>query len=363
MKKKIFCCIIVLISLICCSCNIANPDLSQKISVEFYRTENCSILEYSNGKMIFQTLENPTRFFSLDVGTKKEEELGEISNFVLNGYSRVTYAGQLYTSVTVTDNNGELLNVLYAFDYNNASIKPIYSDNGYSPIVYLYKEPRGILQLKTPKVGSTQTTFFELYNISTSATEIVLMAQDNEIFVIASVYENKLYVLSAIEKPDSSYSFSLKEYNMTSYQVTNEIKLDSIYDYLINSRIGKMEVFGNYVYFQNYSNMGVICSITETSVSPVIERESLEYAGIPQSSSYEKEVLFYIRNTAECFTINRETGDIRTIEPKIHSGYNINCVFIDENNILLVEKQSSVDKRVSSKTMLNIYSFEDIFRN
>lgn len=325
------------------------------VDPEFTKESDYSIAALADGELIYQTLEDPTCFFSLDVRQNSEVELGQVSNFILNGYSLVKDSGKLYTYIAVSE-FGAIKNVLYEIDYTNDTIRPLLSNQNSSPIIYLYKVPTGILQLKTPLAGSS-TTLFELYNLQTGTSTEVLVAPENEIYIVASIDDDSLFVLTAREMPDQIYKFTIDEYDLETYELINTIELSEIHSYLSNARIGKMEVFGDYIYLLNYSNEGIICKLSDNSVIPVLERTNLECVRNQQQKLHNPEMLFYIRNTNECFLFDLNTGETKEIEPKIENGYVISSIFSDGDDILLQAKKPSNNKLIEEKTIIYFYAY------
>lgn len=327
------------------------------VESEFTKESDYSIVALADGELIYQTLEEPTCFFSLDVGQNSEVELGQVSNFILNGYSLVKDSGKLYTYIAVSEYD-TINNVLYEIDYTNDTISPLISNQNSSPIIYLYKVPTGILQLKTPLTGSS-TTYFELYNLQTGASTEVLVAPENEIYIIASIDDNSLFVFTAHEMPNQIYKFTIDEYDLETYELINTIELSEIHSYISNARIGKMEVFGDYIYLLNYSNEGIICKLSDNAVIPVLERENLEYVWNQQQESHNPERLFYIRNTNECFLFDLNTGETKEIDPKTENGYVISSIFSDGDDILLQTKKPSNNKLIEEKTIIYFYEYSN----
>lgn len=356
--KKQYCAALIfmfVVTLSSCAYNGSINDLPTA-TLEFNKASEYSTLALADGKMIYQTLENPTCFFALDIEQNSVVELGSVSDFILNGYSLVSDSGKLYTYITIADDNDEQKNVLYEIDYYSNTISPLISNQNSAPIIYVYKSPMGILQLKTPSSDSSQT-YFEVYEPQTGDSSVMLVAQENEIYIIASVNENSLFVFVALEMPDASYEFLIKEYDLKTYSLINTVELEGVHSYISKARIGKMEVFGDYIYMLNYSNEGIICKITDTTVASVLERENLECVWNQQHEIYSSERLFYVRNTAECFTLNLDTGEIKHVDSNLQSGYVIGSIFADGDDILLQAKILSDNKLIKTKTMIYLYDY------
>lgn len=236
-KKYMIMMAIFLVALLICSSCAGEID-STLVTLTFNEVSDYSITALVDGKIIYQTLDNPTLFFSLDIEQNKLIEIGSVPNYILNGYSLVHDAGKLYTYITTSDDNFEhLKNVLYKIDLTNDTISHLTSNKNLSPIIFIYKTPDGILQLKTPSVGSDLQTYFDVYDPQTGDSNVVLIAQEGEVYVIASMYEQSLFVFVAHKKLDSNYEYFIREYDTVTYDLINTIKLGSMHDYIARAPV------------------------------------------------------------------------------------------------------------------------------
>ena len=355
MKKQVFRLIWLVIALILVLCGCKTEDEEQNaISIDFSDRSDCSVQAFLDEKIIYR-MRGSSQYYVLDPKTDTEKELGSISDFSIGSASFAVSSGKYYAEVTNSDRE----TILYEIDYKNYSITPVDTCYDISPLVYLYKVPDGILRLKTPSEESGRTTFFDLFHPETGDTEVVLQASENDFYGNAAVYNNTLFVLTSHLRPNAHSEWVLQSYSLETYQLIDEIDLKAIESYLTQGRVAEMEVFGNYIYFANLSEQGIIAEIANGKVTPLVERQFLRAAKCFNQSEQQKERLFYIRTSDECFVLHFDTGEISSFNAKLHDGYDIQYVMIDGDKLLMSEEKISSSKFVNDKEILHVYDYHD----
>ncbi|MBR5969711.1 MAG: hypothetical protein IK016_05115, partial [Lachnospiraceae bacterium] len=310
-----------------------------------------------DGKVIYHTLDSPTDLYAYDLKNDDILELGSIPDYLMNSYSAVNIGGKLYTYFAVSD-DGVMRNDLYEIDVAKHTISPRVSNQDVAPIIYLFEIPSGVLQLKTPKKDAGQT-YFEIFEPQTGETHVVLVAQEREVFVLAATTDDSLFVLSANEVTEEEYEFLLKRFDLNTFQLLDTIDLEEIHSYMIRARIGRMEIFGDLIYFMNYSDEAVVIRISDNDVIPVLEEKDIGCAWNRKNETYDNEGVFFVRNTDECFILNSETGERTYIETELEKGYGIKSIFIDGDEILLYTVKPSNNKLVGDKVKMYLVDYLD----
>ncbi len=345
-------CLIIGISLSLFGCG-RNPGTPEVLRFDFSDYENCTITAFQEGKLI--CLRDFSRFFEIDPKTEAETEYaGAISNYSIGGNGYAVTPGKYYACVMDLDETV----TLYEVDCQRRSVSPLADYHDVSPMVYLWATPDGILQLKTPRRETNRRTYFDLYHLDTGETELVIQAPGDDLFCHASIYENTLYVLTSHgTKSDSPWV--LQSYDLKTYQLLGEISLDAISDYLGQARIAEMEVLGDYLYFANWSDQGLIAKMTADAVTPVVEQDSLLSAKCYDRSGQTKERLFYMQPTDECLLLQLDTGETRTFRVNRQEGFELWTVAIDGNRLFLMETKVPESKLEKEKTVLHFYDYDD----
>lgn len=350
--------LVVLLFFALASNSCRNHSEAARFNVTFHESSDFSITTLTDGIMIYQTIDNPTDFYSFDLETSKKVHLGSVSDYILNGYSFVKDEGKLYTYIAVAEKDSSLKNVLFEIDYTGNTVLPCISNQDSAPMIYLYKSPNGILQLKTPTIESGKTTHFELYEPQTGDCHDVITASDSELFVIAATQSNSLFVLVAQEVSNEQYAYYMNEYDLRTFHFIRTVDLSAIESYITKARIGKMEVFGDYFYFKNYSDDGIIFKISDNGISSVLlEKAYLDCAWNQENAIHRSEVLFFVQGTNECLLLNLDGGDLQHFESSLDRGYGISSIYADLDKVLVYARKPSNNKLFSEKVLLYYYDY------
>ena len=324
------------------------------LSFDFSDYADCSVEAFLDGKLICRR--DFSHYFAIDPETKTETEFtGAVPDCYTgtNGYA-VT-SGKYYSCVMSPDYTV----TLYEIDCEHRSVTPLADYFDVSPMVYLWETPDGILQLKTPSLEANRRTYFDLFHPDTGETELVIQGQGNDYFAHASVYENTLYVLVSHRSEDGPSTWGLQAYDLGTYQLLKETSLEAVSAFLRQTRIDEMEVLGDYVYFANWSDQGIIAKISDEGVTPVVERESLRCASCFDRSAQTSERLFYSQPTDECLLFQFDTGETRIFRVERQEGFELWSVMIDGDRVLLHETQISQTKLENNKEIFRIFDYND----
>lgn len=205
--------------------------------------------------IIYQTIESgATTFYSLDIPSNKVNEFGTIPNYVLDTGATALFDKLLYFYVTIGTEDEKLYNVLYSIDISTSKMEKLSEDDTSAPLLSLYSVPQGILALK---IQDKKTCFNLVISEDGPCSKTILEADPDETFVIADVFGDYLYVFAYKNSPtnDEEYDYYINKYLLKDYSKDSTISLASIKSYIENSRIGTMKVMGEYIFFDNYSNI------------------------------------------------------------------------------------------------------------
>ena len=351
-------CLLILLS----ACTSDTIGKSQEAGYQFCNTipdsssHAVSGMGLVDGKLLYQALDTGKSFYYLlDIASGSVRELGTVTSFVMDTGAEAFFDGSLYFYVTVQETDGSFCNVLYAWDTDASEIVIVSEDRLSVPLLSLYAVPDGVLALK---VGEEGNTYFEMVVSGEGPCSTVpLEAPPEETYVIADVFEDHLYVF-AFEKSSLSpvsYRYFIRKISLKDYSVVAVIDLESVRPYIEDSRIGRMEVYGDYLFFENYSNIGLICRIQGDSVTKITEDQDLVLAKTFSGREADQES-FFVRRTNNLLLFDRATGELRPISLMLPNDERIQVVFSDENWVAIKAKTYSDLKII--RPVEKIYTYE-----
>ena len=342
-------CVAVCSVLFLTSCSSINQERSNNANYEYRReitqskSEMVSTIAVVDDSVIYQTIESgKTTYYTLDVPTNRTIELGTISNFVMDAGAAALFNDAIYFYVTVGADNGNLCNILYSLDLTKSEIVKISEDSVSAPLISIYSVPQGVLALKIQNLN----TYFE--------------PDPGETFVIADVSEDYLFVFTYKESLEQAgtYDYYLKRYSLADYTEDGVIKLESIKSYIEESRIGKMELIGNFVFFENYSNIGLVCKITNNNVIRILEEENLTLARSLEGNVTTCEV-FYIRRSNEVLLLDLDSGEMRSFALFLPNDENIQTILSNLEKVIVKAKKYTDSKKNDIAESVYLYEYSD----
>ena len=310
---------------------------------------------------IYQTLgSGKTSYYILDVPTGKTNELGFISDFVMDTNARALFNNVLYFYVTVQDGNSELCNVLYSLDLGKTELAKVSEDHLSAPLLSLYSAPQGVLALKI-RNGSA---YFELVASEVGSCEKMMIEPDQgETFVIADVFDDCLFVFTYKNSPDQTddFDYYLKCYSLDTYTVKRVIKLESIKPYIQESRIGTMELLGDYIYFENYSNLGLVCKISNNDVTKILEEENLVLSNNLEEDTDNYQV-FYIRRSNDIRLLDLSSGRMDSITLPLPDDERIQVIFSNQESVIVKAKKYTDSKEAKNVESVYLFTYSDFLK-
>ena len=317
----------------------------------FSPNNTTNTIAVNDNKMLYQTIDmGSSTFFVYDLEDGKESEIATLSNYVMDSGSAVIIGDTVYEYITVVNQEGQKQNELFAINCSDMTMESISIDIKSAPIISLYRISSGILALKTTDSG----THFELINVNTKTTNIVLEAPEGETFVTASIYDDHLFVFAYSGNSDNGYSYFIREYDTEEYAGIATVSLDNIEPYISQTRIAEMGFFGEYLFLNNYSNIGLIASVNEDgTVSSLYEIQNAAYLSSNTGSGKE---IFYVRQSNTYYVFNVDKGDLQHRELNFGKKLTIRSMFFDGENIIVKTKENKENK--SNTYREEIYVFD-----
>lgn len=356
-KKLLISCMIVLsLFLASCAATGANSnDTSAVMQLTFSPDSTTNTIAIVDNKMLYQTIDmNSSTFYVLDLLENKTTEITTLSNYVMDSGSAVVSGDLVYKYITVADDNGQPQNELYRISCSDFSMERIFVDKECAPLISLYQVPSGLLALKI----SDSKTYFDLFAESNQSSDVVLEAPKGESFVTATVSDNTLFVFAYAEDSNGGYDYFIRKYTVDGYNEMGIISLDNIEKYITQARIAEMDVLGDFLFLNNYSNIGLISSINEDgSVSACHEISSI--ARFP-SDAKNQNALFYVRQSDTYYVFDTVSGDLQQMELSVDNGYLIRSMFADGENVVVKTRISRESKMEEYNEEIYVFEYTDL---
>lgn len=357
-KKKLSLILIVAISILFSACmgnRTEIDDNSMIMQRSFSPVTTTNTIAVLNHHMLYQTMDmGSSSFYIFDLLKNTTTRIATISNYVMDSGSTVIIGDTVYFYITESNAEDQLQNVLYCINCSDLSMKRLYEDGACAPLISLYQSPFGILALK----ATDSNTYFDLYNESMQIPTVVLEAPQGETFVTAAVSNNILFVFAFSGNSDEGYSYFIRKYTLDGYEPIGIIMLENIQQYISQARIAEMAILGDYLFLNNYSNMGLISSINKDgTVSTLHEMPDI---AILDSETENETTIFYVRQTNKYYVFNTVSGDLQQSELIMDGEYLIRSMFADSDRVVVKTKPNYESKSDGYSEEIYVYEYSNL---
>lgn len=320
--------------------------------IDFSQEATVTTLATIDNQMIYRAIEpGLTTFYSIDVTSGSITELGRVSGYTMSSGATAIYKDALLTYITVGESND-----LYKVNYVDMKIEKVSSDTKCSPNISLYSSTQGVLALK----NDGNRSYFQLvYDGSKGGSNVprtVLEALTGESFLIADISDETLFVFVYKQNASGAFDYFIRKYTLDNYSEIDTIDLSPIKSYIDEARIGRMELIGGYIFFENYSNNAVLCQITGDTVSKMLQGENLTMAKDTGTNENSKR-FFYIRRTQNCYVFDLKTGELAPFYIPLDEDYVVQILFTDGKDVFVKSKQYSDSKLTLSKERIYLCDY------
>ncbi|MCD7776133.1 MAG: hypothetical protein LUH54_02015 [Firmicutes bacterium] len=233
----------------------------------------------------------------------------------------------------------EYINVLYCIDTDTNQLCEVYSESTCLPGAYIASIDSYIVTRQSIRTDDNYLiTYLELLNPETGEIE-----KSSEPFYLndntnVGVYminmcadDNLIYALVDERLEDGTNSPIIYVYN-DDLEVTDEINMDSVSEYILSSRVGDMCVWGNCIYMGNYYLEAFVGVIEDGSIKCLLQGESLE-AAIQYDTDCDP--LFFVRGSNVFYDFDSSSNSLKEIELELDGDYKISNVMIESDNVLV----------------------------
>lgn len=344
----------MLFFLVACSATGSTSDKTPAIIQKSFSPDSATnTIAIMENKMLYQSVDTgSTTFFVLDLNNNETKEIGTISNYVMDNGAVAVIGDSVYAYITISGEDEQMQNVLYRICYSDLSMEQIFVDKVCAPLISLYRVPSGFLALKV----SDSKTYFDLFNKSNQSSNTVLEAPKGETFVTATVSGDTLFVFAYAQDSNGGYDYFVRKYSLDGYNALGVVSLDNIEDYITQARISEMDILGDYLFLNNYSNAGLLSIINEDG--SVSARHEISNVARLTSSAEDRNSLFYVRQSSTYYVFDSISGDLQQMDLSIDDGYLIRSMFADGENVVVKTRINRESKRDEYNEEIYVFEYD-----
>lgn len=272
------------------------------------------------------------------------KELGVIENFVLSTKGSAKVGQSIYFTVVINGGTSEYVG-LYEIDLEENTLSEVARDNQCSYDAYTFSYGECVAIAKNIYGEDKVQTYIDVYDPQDNKLFTILNKEMNNeslegaIILRACSDGDNLFTLMDIgtgggSTPETSIVVCGQDGQSRAVKQEKKISLGSLEDYIMQARVFQMIVLNEYIYMSNYSNLSFFGKIDDDTISPIIEKHNLEFAGGGDK------IVLYERGSNNIIIVNPRTGEYsdKTIAGK--NNYSIKCILANETDALIVLKSA-----------------------
>lgn len=274
------------------------------------------------------------------------KEIGHIQDYVFNLGFYTMVNNDLYFYITKAESqeavfeNNEYDNVIYCINLTNNDLHEVYSESYCLPGAIIGSIGDYLVSRQSHRSEDNQlSTYIELLNLKTSEIEkktTVYVLDDNTnvgTYMINMCTDGKnIYALVDQRFQDGTNRALIHKYN-EQLELVSEIEIDAVAEYILSARVGKMAVFQDCIYMENYSGDAVIGRIKDDKVENLISDKGINFA---IQYEYENVPLFFMRGSNVIYKYNEEQKKVETIKLDLKDGYLLKNIMIKNDDVLVI---------------------------
>ena len=347
-KKSLIFFLIISVLITAAACSSSSNDHEEEPYTTITSEDISGVWAFTEDTIIYSNYKSQDIvYYSYNFKTRKNQNLGSVSNFATQVTNSVLMDQSMYMWVASGTDDGGIESVLIKINTENNTMKVLTTDTSESllPVVYMFATDRGLLSLKFSRDESENNSWFELRSPDDGSVIETLEAPDGEHFELASFYGGSIYVLVR-----QAYDYFLREYDIETFSAKREINLEKINDFM-QSGLVEMKVMGDYIYFKNISDYVRIAMIKDGEASEVLSDENLSSTFDKFSITGSTDILYRcFEETDNCYLFDYFTGEMTALTLPLKSGYTIQSIFLSGDQVLVCSQ-----KEYSEKNIINIF--------
>lgn len=321
---------------------------------------DCYSILLDDSYVFFSLSENSSASFYRQPFNGSRIKIGEIPDYIFNLGFHTLIGDKLFFYVTTAEsteavfNENAYTNHIYCIDLSKNKLYEEYSESICLPGAIISSSSTLLISRQSRRSADNMlSTYLEIYD-----PESHKIVEVSESFVLNDTTNIGAYMMNACS--DNQYIYALVDnryeggnshasiivYNQN-FDVIKEIKVDSIEEYILSSRVAEMSITGNYLYMKNYSGNAVVALIEDSYVTPIIQKNGLQKA----IQYHSEHPIFYSHGESDVYLYDESSGEFLKKELNLIDNYLIKHIMINENSALvtLFAYASSPDDIVPDK--------------
>ncbi|MDR3149981.1 MAG: hypothetical protein LBT88_08250 [Oscillospiraceae bacterium] len=270
-------------------------------------------------------------------------KLGTINPFIIGMGETAIVDNVLYFCVTSADEMGSENNNLYGIDLATNQLEVYYTDNEVIPIMEIFAYNNKLLFLKTKRNGDDAHSYFEIFDpkdgsIKKVNEHIVNHPLDTgSVIMTCFINGDTVYAWVDEYEEDGTRISTIRAYDK-SFRCIQTISLGEVSDYIKESRVDQIAVFGDYIYLHNLSGYNVVGKIENDTIKAVLKKRDLMLRPNEKSGKMQDIQMFYVRQTNSYYILDIENDEIteKSLEP--FEDYITRGAQINADTVLIIQE-------------------------
>lgn len=347
--------IIVILTIICCSCTAKSNELEEDNSIkknaiqysnDFKESEVTEILMLIGDKLLYSEYfedkgVNGFNYFMQNLSDNEVNFIGEIMYPYLYTNSITNYEDSIFFHMTHNINEGNVTKKLYELDFKDNRIIELQTSKAIQTLSYITSVDNLIYSTKSKIVGEDRISYIEVINIKGELIDdsFIEFNSKDEFILNVDSFNEEIYVLTIKGTDKYIYQYSQEGNRLELYDITMLISEFSTHN------ISKFEVINECIYIRNFSGEGIIAIIENDNIIPITEMND----GIDIAISYEKEVvdtmMLYNRKAPYLWIFDTNNMQMSKVDLSDYFDFtNLRTVYKSKDNIFLRLKNDDINK-------------------
>ena len=270
--------------------------------------------------------------------------IGTIFNFLISTKFVALVDNILFFHVGINaDNTTDFSTVLYGINLNDNKLRPYYTNNDAAPITTDYECNGKVISLMRASTNNTSNIFrayLNLYDVKTDTVEkkhewvFDRSSMTGSACLNFCIDDGKIYMLIEDGNGTGNNTRSIKVYD-DSMNILRTISIDEVHDYIMESNVGEIAVFGEYIFMSNYSSYALIGRIENNAVKPLVQERALEQS----MNQFKKDrVVFLVRRTNKCYLLNVNNKTLSEFHAKVNAEHWLTYGLSTEEKFLFLSR-------------------------
>lgn len=279
--------------------------------------------------------------------TSDDVEIGVISNYAFNIGFTAQIKNKIYFYITTAENldaiflYNEFENIIYSVNIDNNVLSVEYKETHCLPGAIICEGKNSIVtRQSTRSSDNILTTFIEIYDIKEDTVSPIAKSKDfilddtsniGSYLMNCCTYNGKIYALID-ERYENGTTYPCIQVYDSSLNLLQIIAMNEVQEQIMSARVGNMEVYEDIIYMRNYFDESFIGVISENSIVPLIQEQSI---GISKRNSESEPPIFFVRGTNKVMELDLDNKKLNQFETILPNSYIIKYLMSSGEDVLV----------------------------